>query len=404
MIVVTVRRQKAPKIKNRYGWVFADEISDILADRDRGIANVFGEDGDFLGKGLFLKGASKTVRMLTLREEEIDESFFLGRFRQALAFRDRIGCNAAYRLINAESEMLPGLIVDRYGVYFVLQIRHPALEEKKSQIVSALRTLFGEDIRGILERSDFESTPEIGLERHSGVLWGEIPEEISVTVDDITYLVRLKAGQKTGLFLDQKASRAKARQLIRAYHLEGQMALDLFCYTGGFSLTMAQEGMVSTGVDKSSPDIETAKRMADLNGLSRETRFITADVFSWLQDQKKEKPELGKEYGMIVIDPPSLIKSQQEKPYGKRLLTELVKTSLPLLSPNGIIGLCSCSYHLGWEEMIESARRAAADCDKALIGVGQNVQSPDHPWLLQMPETLYLKCLWMTVPGEGRTE
>ena len=122
------------------------------------------------------------------------------------------------------------------------------------------------------------------------------------------------------------------------------------------------------------------------------------------QDQKKEKPELGKEYGMIVIDPPSLIKSQQEKPYGKRLLTELVKTSLPLLSPNGIIGLCSCSYHLGWEEMIESARRAAADCDKALIGVGQNVQSPDHPWLLQMPETLYLKCLWMTVPGEGRTE
>ncbi len=401
MIVVTVRQQKAPKIRNRYGWVFADEIADIVSDREQGIANVFAEDGEFLGKGLFLRGASKTVRMLTLKEEEIDETFFFSRFRKALALRERICRNAAYRLVNAESEMLPGLIIDRYGGYFVVQIRHPALEDKKPQIVSALRALFEESIRGILERSDFESTPEVGLERYSGVLWGEIPEETPVSVDGITYLIRLKAGQKTGLFLDQQESRAKARQLIRAYRLEGQRALDLFCYTGGFSLAMAQEGMLSTGVDKSAPDIETAKRMADRNGLANETCFITADVFYWLQDQMQDSSERRRRYGMIVIDPPSFIKSQKEKPYGKRLLTELMKASLPLLSPHGIIGLCSCSYHLGWEEMIESARRASADCGKALIAVDQNIQSPDHPWLLQMPETLYLKCLWMTVPDEA---
>ncbi len=404
MIIVTVRRQKAPKIRNRYGWVFADELVDIQADRDLGIANVFEENGGFLGKGLFLKGASKTVRMLTLRDEEIDEPFFLRRFRRALSVRTRINPNVAYRLINAESEGLPGLIVDRYGDYLVAQIRHPALEEKKPQIISALLELYEGGIRGIFERSDFESTPEYRLNRHSGVLWGEVPEETTVWVDGIAYLIRFKTGQKTGLFLDQQASRAKARQLIRTYHLEGQPALDLFCYTGGFSFTMAQEGMTTLGVDKSAPDIETAQRMAEINGLTGQTGFIVDDVFSWLLNQTMEKPPLGKPYGLIVIDPPSLIKSQQERPYGKRLLTELVRSVLPLLAPNGLICLCSCSYHLGWEEMIESVRRASADCGKAVIVVDQNVQSPDHPWLLQMPETLYLKCLWMTVPVEGETE
>ena len=216
---------------------FADELVDIQADRDLGIANVFEENGGFLGKGLFLKGASKTVRMLTLRDEEIDEPFFLRRFRRALSVRTRINPNVAYRLINAESEGLPGLIVDRYGDYLVAQIRHPALEEKKPQIISALRALYEGGIRGIFERSDFESTPEYRLNRHSGVLWGEVPEETTVWVDGIAYLIRFKTGQKTGLFLDQQASRAKARQLIRTYHLEGQPASDLLCYTGGFSFT-----------------------------------------------------------------------------------------------------------------------------------------------------------------------
>jgi 23S rRNA (cytosine1962-C5)-methyltransferase len=397
MIIVTVKQEKTAKLKNRYGWVFADEIKEVICDRDSGIANVFSEKREFIGKGLFYKHSSKTVRMLTLTDEEIDSAFFYERIHTALQYRQRLSLADFYRLINAESDALPGLIIDRYGRYFVLQIRHPALEEKKALIIETLKTIFAGSISGIFERSDFESTPELGLNRNTGLLWGEVPEEIEADIDGIRYVLKIQSGQKTGMFLDQRSTRSKAREIVGRYHLQGKEALDLFCYTGGFCLTLAQEGMRCTGIDKSVEDIEIAKKTAVLNRLEKQIQYVCADVFSWFQDTLINPSETTKKYDMIILDPPSLIKSQKEKSYGKRILTELVRNSINVLQKNGFIGLCSCSYHLGWEEMIESARRAAADCGKTLIGCEQNIQSPDHPWLLQMPETLYLKCLWFTV-------
>jgi len=387
MIVITTKRGKSSKIKNNYLWLFSDEIKEIIGDARMGIANLFSEEGEFLGKGLFNRNSKKTFRLLSHEDNKIDMEFFIWRFRKALDYRKRFYNSNVYRMINAESDMLPGLIIDRYNDYFVIQIRHPVLEEYKSHIIDALVYTFKNSIKGIFERSDFESSPESNLKRNIGILYGEIPEIIRIEENGIKYDVRLLEGQKTGFFMDQKDTRTKSVELATQFGFLKEKALDLFCYTGSFALNLAKAGMYATGIDKSSIDIETAKGNAALNELSDKTEFHVCDAFTW--DNKHSN-----EYRMIIIDPPSLIKEKKEIPYGKRLFTSLMAKGIKMLKKPGIIGLCSCAYHIGWNELEESIRRGCADTNTKVTIVSQNIQSLDHPWMMQMPESLYLKCYW----------
>jgi len=389
MIVLHTRKGREKKLQNNYLWLFSEDLGDTLADESSGIANLFSAEGVFLGKGLYQSQSHKPFRLLSTLDRPIDRAFFQERFAQAAQRRIPFFPQPVYRLVHGEADFLPGLIVDRYGDVFVLQLRHVALEPFKEAIVSALRALFPET-KGVLERSDFASTPEHALHRKRGVLWGEVPEEVVICENGVQQAVPLLQGQKTGFFLDQRWNWQRAVQLVQQLGLSGQRVLDLFCYTGGFSLHLAKGvQMRCQGVDKSADAVEWANRNASANGLSSLCAFAQADAFSWEPSRKDLR--------FVVIDPPALVKSPRELKTAKALLANLCARVFRWMDDPGVLVLFSCAYFLGWPELEEIARRAAADTGKVLHVLDQTRQPPDHPWLLQMPETLYLRGLWLQV-------
>jgi len=390
MFIIKAKRGKTKKLKNMYPNLFRDEIREIIGEGDYGIANLFSGEDEFIGTGLFSRNSNKTFRMLSRTAVEINNAFFVQKFSGAILRRRRFQNSDCYRVINAESDFLPGIIVDKFRDILVLQIRHIVWEDYKGEIVKALLSVFGDKITGIYERSDFESSPEYALRKNKGIIYGEVPDEMIIEELGIKYKVSVPSGQKTGFFLDQRENRDYIRKIVSDYDLRDKKGLDLFSYTGSFSFAMASAGMSSTvGVDKSEDDITLAKENARLNGLEDRCRFFSADIF--------ELDSLKREYSLIVLDPPSLVKDKTEKYYGKRKFTELIDRSLQFLETPGILGICSCAYHIDLNDLEESLRRACTENELLATIIGIGLQSPDHPWLIQIPESLYLKCLWVYI-------
>jgi 23S rRNA (cytosine1962-C5)-methyltransferase len=389
MFIVKAKRGKAKKIKNFYPNLFRDEIKEIIGDGDFGIANLFSAEDEFLGTGLFNRKSNKSFRLISNTAVEVNAMFFSDKISRANRKRSRFFTSDCYRVINAESDFLPGIIVDKFKDILVLQIRHIVWEKYKSFLIEGLLSEFKDCITGIYERSDFESSPEYSLKKNKGVIWGDVPNELIIDELGIKYKVSIPSGQKTGFFLDQRENRDYIKKIIHDYDLKDKKGLDLFSYTGSFSFAMASTGMHTVGVDKSDFDITTAKENASLNGLSDKCKFFSADIF--------ELETLKKEYSLIVLDPPSLVKDKKEKHYGKRKFTELINKSLQFLQLPGILGVCSCAYHIDLNDLEESLRRACAQNDLIATTIGIGLQSPDHPWMIQIPESLYLKCLWVYI-------
>ena len=388
MFVIKAKRGKERKIKNLYPNLFKDEIVDVIGEGDIGLANLFSVEDEFIGVGIFNRHSNKPFRLLSKSPVEINDDFFSYIFKRALNGRKHLLKSGCFRLINAEADFLPGLIIDKYDDVFVLQIRHPFWSDYKNLITESLYKLFN-DVRGVYERSDFESSPEGSLERHSGLLRGEVSDEQLIEEHGIRYKISIPKGQKTGFFMDQRDNRTFVSKLVERYDLQGQKGLDLFSFTGSFSFNMAKAGMYTLGVDKSSEDIEVAFENAKLNGLEDKCSFICEDIFVL--------SALKKDYKLIILDPPSLVKDKRERHFGKRKFTELVKKGLEFLEPPGIMGLCSCAYHIGISELEESLRRGceAYGFYGHVIDIG--LQASDHPWMIQIPESLYLKCLWVYI-------
>ncbi|HRW35794.1 MAG TPA: class I SAM-dependent rRNA methyltransferase [Thermotogota bacterium] len=388
MFVIRAKRGKERKIKNLYPNLFSDEIADIIGEGDTGLANLFSAEDEYIGTGLFSRKSNKVFRLLSTQPIEITTAYFAGVFKRALKRRSHLFHEGCFRLINAESDFLPGVIIDKYDRVFVLQIRHPVWVDFKPLMVDALYEAF-DDVQGVYERSDFESSIDDSLERHSGLLCGEVSQEQIITENGIRYRISIPKGQKTGFFMDQRDNRQIAGQLAQRYSLQGSKGLDLFSFTGSFSFSMAQAGLQTLGVDKSAEDIESAKENAKLNQLDQQCRFICHDVF--------EFSGLKPEYKMIILDPPSLVKEKQDKHFGKRKFTELVKKGLQFLDTPGIMGLCSCAYHIGIDELEEALRRGCESYGYYGFIVDIGFQASDHPWMVQIPESLYLKCLWVYI-------
>jgi 23S rRNA (cytosine1962-C5)-methyltransferase len=308
------------------------------------------------------------------------------RIRAAIAYRGRLVENTdAYRVIFSEADCLPGLIVDRYNDLLSVQIVTQAIdsEEMRSVVVSELQ----EQLKpaAIVERVDprvrrLEQLPE----RNSGLLFGD-KTSTEFRMNGVRFLYDALEGQKTGAFLDQRENYAAAARYARGE------ALDVFCYQGGFALHLAQNCSTVTGVDSSRPALEMAEKNAELNG--KEIEWIEANAFDLLRDYA----DAGTQYDCVVLDPPAFAKSRQNRETALRGYKELNLRALKMIRPGGILVTCSCSYHVSEADLLETVASAALDSHRTLRVLENRGQSKDHPRVLGIPETGYLKCLIMLV-------
>ena len=317
--------------------------------------------------------------MLTYGEQPADDELLKGRIDAALAFRRALGIDAtAYRLIHGEADLLPSLIVDRYGDYLVVQTLSQGMDRLLPQVVDLLNQQIGP--RGILARNDPRARSLEGLEQRVEVVAGEVPDSVAVREAGIEYDVDLRRGQKTGLFLDQRENREAA-----ARYAHGRL-LDCFTYNGGFALKLAATCTETIALDISEEAIARVSANARRNGLTIDARV--GNVF----DELRGLERLRERFDTIVLDPPAFAKTKAAVPKAAAGYKEINLRALKLLNPGGTLVTCSCSYHVNEAAFAEIVYDAAIDAQAHVTVVEKRMQGRDHPVLLGVPETYYLKC------------
>jgi 23S rRNA (cytosine1962-C5)-methyltransferase len=375
------------KLQHGYPWVQRGEISEVLGAPTPGaLVRIVNFRNETLGIGTYNPQSRFPVRVLTTADEPIDRAFFEQRLERALRHRQRVVQDTnAMRLVFSESDGLPGLIVDQYADYLVVQVRTMGMERLRELWLPTLIEQL--EPKGVIERSEMASRAEEGLEPFAGVLHGDAPELIEIEESGLLFLVPTDAGRKTGFYLDQRENRRRLAAQVRP----GERVLDLFCYTGAFALYAARAGAHAVGVDILPDAIDLAEVHARRNRL--EAHWIVENAFDWLP----QAAEQGAQFDWIVLDPPAIAKRQDQKDSLRWAIWKLVYHALPLLTEGGRLVVCSCAYQLSLTEMLDTVRLAATDRAIPLFLEEITFQAPDHPYLLQFPESLYLKCLWARV-------
>lgn len=386
MTVVVVKSEAVKKLRNQYPWLYADEIAELRGDAAAGeIVELHDPRGDFIARAFFSATSHIRARVLTYDPtEKINRAFFESRLARAVARRVNVAGNTnARRLVHAEADLMPGLIVDQFADTLVLQFRNAGVELFRKEIAQALKKATG--ARGAYERSDTQARAEEGLAERVGVLFGDVPEEIEIFEEDVTYAVNPRVGQKTGFYLDQRDN----RRLWRALMGQGSRALDVFSYTGGFSLHAAKAGAHALAVDKDQSALQQLEQNAARNGVSDRVGARWGDAEKILPQLHSE----GRTFTHIILDPPTLAKHKNDVPLAKQLFVRLCAGAFRLLEPDGILFLSTCAYHISVNDLIEVSRIAASEVGRRVRVVTVMYQPADHPWILQIPETLYLKTL-----------
>jgi len=349
------------------------------------IVRISDERGRFHGRAFYSDKSQIAVRLLTHDDRPVDRAFFTYRLRRAAEYRRTVVENTqAYRLVCGEADQLPSLIVDRYGDYLVVQTLSQATERNKNLFVEILVELFSP--KGILERNDPKVRLLEGIEQRVSVLYGDIPQEILATENGVTFGYDLQKGQKTGSFLDQRENHWAARR-----YASGEV-LDCFSYQGGFALTIADKCGHVEGIDMAPAAVEAARRNQQLNSVSNVT-FREGNSFDLL----KEYDEVGRLFQMVILDPPAFAKNRDSIPAAHRGYKEINLRAMKILQPGGYLLTCSCSYHITEALFLQILAEAANDARKTIVVAERRTQSQDHPILLTMPETHYLKCLIVRV-------
>lgn len=377
---LTVSPRGATRLKNGHPWVYRSDISSADGTPPGSLVSVVDPKGKHLGTALYSSASQIAIRMLTAGPVEDLSALVRERISQAIAYRKLVVSNTdAYRLVFSEADLLPGLIVDRYNDLLSVQILTQAMDSQPTReaIVSELENQLSP--AGIIERVDarvreLEQLPA----RDSGLLRGT-KAETTFSMNGIVFQYSALEGQKTGAFLDQRENYAAAEQ-----YAHGE-ALDVFCYQGGFALHLARRCSQVTGVDSSRPALEVADQNAALNG--REIEWIEANAFDLLKDYAAT----GRQYDTIVLDPPAFAKSRKNLETALRGYKELNLRALKMLRPGGILVSCSCSYHVSQSDFLNVISSAGVDVHKNVRIVEVRGQSRDHPVLLGVPETSYLK-------------
>ena len=391
---VFLKKNKERRLYAGHSWVYSSEIERITGDpdpRDGDAVDIRDHKDRFFGRGFLNTKSQITVRRFTMAKEELDRAFFTRRIEAALAYRREdtsTGDTEAFRVVSSEGDQLPGLIVDRYGDYLVLQALTLGIDQRKGQIVEILREIF--QPRAIIERSDVPSRKLEGLEETKGVLFGESQRDRSRAVcQDFSIEVNLLEDQKTGFFLDQRDNYAEVAHLCA-----GKRVLDCFTYHGGFALAAATAGAKSVEcVEISDQAIARARANAELNGLTGKIQFICANAFDVLKKYDVEK----RQFDVIVLDPPTFTRTKQNVEGALRGYKEINLRALKMLPPGGILATFTCSHHIDAELFKSIVVEAAADAKKSVRLVKVLTQSPDHPILPAIPETEYLRGLLLEV-------
>jgi 23S rRNA (cytosine1962-C5)-methyltransferase len=339
------------------------------------------ERGRFQGRAFYSDKSQIAIRLLTREDVPVDRAFFTERIRSAAAYRKIVVENTdAFRLVYGEADHLPSLVVDRYGDHLVVQTLSQSSERLKDLFVQILLELFSP--KGILERNDPKVRLLEGLQQSVSVLQGEIPEEILATENGITFVYDLRRGQKTGSFLDQRENHQAAGR-----YACGEL-LDCFSYNGGFGLTVAGHCEHVEATDMAPTAIAAARRNRELNAIFNVT-FREGNSFDIL----KEYDDAGRKFQMVILDPPAFAKNRDSVPAAQRGYKEINLRALKLLKPGGFLVTCSCSYHISEPLFLQVIAEAAIDARRSVVVVDRRTQAQDHPILLTMPETHYLKCI-----------
>jgi 23S rRNA (cytosine1962-C5)-methyltransferase len=324
--------------------------------------------------------------MLSRQVEDIGRDFFLRRLRAAEEHRRTVVRHTdAYRVVHGEADQLPALVVDRYADYLVVQTLDQGMDASTDAIASALEEIFHP--KGIVARNDVAVREKEELPLETTILAGEVPESVNLQMNGLTLRADLLHGQKTGIFLDQRENyRAAAR------YARGGKALDCFTSTGGFALHVAGKCESVEAADSSGPALVAARANAAANGIGN-IDFKEADIFQLLTNYASAR----RHFSMVVLDPPAFAKSRRNLESAVTGYKEINLRALRLLQPGGILVTCSCSHHLAESALLELVAQASLDANRTLRVLERRTQSQDHPILLTVPETHYLKCLILEV-------
>jgi 23S rRNA (cytosine1962-C5)-methyltransferase len=376
-----VRDRGAARARSAHSWIYRSDVAEA-AGEPGDVIPVFDRAGSFLGRAFYNPRSEISLRMAERRDEPVDESWFRSRIERSFAYRDSLAIEGdAYRLLHAEADGVPGLVVDRYGDYLVLQVGSAAVERRLGWVLDALEEL--RSPAGVLLRGDSAARKREDLDTAVRVLRGEVPETVGVREGPVRYEANLWRGQKTGGFLDQRENHLAAGR----YASGAGRVLDVFCYAGGFALHAARRAREVEAVDSSGPALEAARSNAELNGLDN-ISFTRARAFDLL----REHSDAGKGYDMVILDPPAFAKTRRDLPRARRAYKEINLRAMKLLNPSGILITCSCSYHLSRELFEDTLRSAAGDAGSTLRVREWRGQAADHPEILTIAETRYLKC------------
>jgi 23S rRNA (cytosine1962-C5)-methyltransferase len=352
--VITSRGSE--RLRAGHLWIYRSDVRSASAEAGS-IVRLTDERGRYQGRAFYSDRSQIAVRLLTREDVPVDRAFLTERIRRAAAYRKTVVENTqAYRLIYGEADLLPSLIVDCYGDYLVIQTLSQSTERIKSLICEILVELL---------------SPQ---------------DEIAAKENGIAFTHDLRGEQKTGSFLDQRENHWAARQYA------ADQVLDCFAYQGGFSLTVAGHCNHVEGVDMSRAAVDSARRNQKLNSISNAT-FRVANAFDLL----KEYDQVDRRFDMVVLDPPAFAKNRDSLPAAQRGYKEINLRAMKILKPGGYLVTCSCSYHMSEGLFLQVLAEAAIDARKTIAVIERRTQSRDHPILLTVPETHYLKCMILMV-------
>ncbi len=374
---------KEKRVFTRHPWIFRSDIDRVDGEYEPGdIVSVYSSREKFLAKAYYNPASQIALRIMSYRDEPIDRAFIFRRVKEAIDYRRQFADLRSCRLIFAESDRLPALIVDAFGDILVLQCLALGMERFKPDVIDALV----EELHptGIWERNDVPVRTLEGLEMKTGLLYGQVPDRVLMEENGVRFLVDVKEGQKTGFFLDQKENRAAIAPFVA-----GKRVLDCFSHTGSFALHAGKYGAAEVlGIDISGYACRCAEENARLNGLENRVRFLEANAFDYLAEGSRS----GEKHDVIILDPPAFTKSRSAVDSARRGYKEINLRAMKMLVPGGYLITCSCSQHILPDMFRQIVSEAANDARVQLRQVEFRTQGKDHPILPAAPETQYLKC------------
>jgi len=382
---IKINRRATERVRARNCWIYRSDILDTGVARGGQLVRVEDARGHAVGSALYSSDSQIALRMISFDGSPVDRDFWLARLAAAEQLRSRVVSDTtAYRLVYGESDLLPSLIIDRFNDCFVIQTLSQGMDALKQMWVDLLVDRYSP--RAIIERNEARVRDLEGLPRVSGVVYGQDPGEIVIEEGSVRFAVNLIEGQKTGAFLDQRENRLAAARYGRG------RALDCFTFQGGFALHLAGSADRVLAVDVSAPALRQAERNRELNDATN-LEFIEANVFDLLRemDERRER------FDIINLDPPAFAKNRASVAGAVRGYKEINLRAMRMLEPGGLLITSTCSYHMSEEAFLNVIADAGADAGRAVQIVEKRMQSRDHPVLVSMPETYYLKCMILRV-------